>query len=119
MLSGTRVLLVEDEAIIALDLADTFASAGADVVGPASSVREALRLLDGARVDTALLDFNVADGEVTPVLDLLVARGVPVVIYTGRGLPEDLCARHPNLSVLRKPLSTARIVEELFRVSHA
>jgi DNA-binding NtrC family response regulator len=118
MLSGTRVLLVEDEAIIALDLADTFASAGADVVGPVSSVREALRLLDGAVVDTALLDFNVADGEVTPVLDLLISRGVPVVIYTGRGLPEALSARHPNLSVLRKPLSTARIVEELVRVSH-
>jgi DNA-binding NtrC family response regulator len=88
------------------------------VIGPAASVREALRLLDDETVDTALLDFNVADGEVTPVLDLLVSRGVPVVIYTGRGLPESLSARHPNLSVLRKPLATARIIEELARVSH-
>jgi DNA-binding NtrC family response regulator len=117
MLSGTRVLLVEDEAIIALDLADTFESAGANVIGPAASVREALSLIDEETVDTALLDFNVADGEITPVLDLLIARGVPVAIYTGRGIPAALCARHPNLPVLRKPLSSARIVEEMARIA--
>jgi DNA-binding NtrC family response regulator len=117
MLAGTRVLLVEDEAIIALDLADTFESAGANVIGPAASVREALSLIDEETVDTALLDFNVADGEITPVLDLLIARGVPVAIYTGRGIPAALCDRHPNLPVLRKPLSSARIVEEMARIA--
>src|SRR3712207_4398339 len=103
MLEGARVLVVEDEAIIATDLADTFESAGADVVGPAASVREALALLADQQVDGALLDFNLADGEVTPVLELLLARGVPIVMYTGRGLPPEISGQHPHLPVLRKP----------------
>lgn len=119
MLAGTRVLVVEDEAIIALDLADTFANAGANVIGPAASVREAMLLLDGGIIDTALLDFNVADGEVTPLLDLLVSRGVPVIVYTGRGLPEALCARHPHLPVLRKPLPPGRLLQEMARIRHS
>jgi len=113
MLNGAKVLVVEDEAIIAMDLADTFESAGASVVGPAPSVREALRLISQEDVDSALLDFNVADGEVTPVLELLVSRGVPIIIYTGRGLPPELSWQHPNLTVLRKPAPPSRIVEEL------
>ena len=104
MLSGEHILVAEDECVIALDLTDTLECAGAAVIGPAATVQEALRLAMAETPDRALLDFNLADGEVTPVLELLVSKGVPVVVYTGRGLPPELAARHPDLTILRKPV---------------
>jgi DNA-binding response OmpR family regulator len=103
MLNGARVLVVEDETLIAMALADTFEDAGAEVVGPAASVRDAFQLLGRQDIDAAILDVNLLDGEVTPVAEHLVARGVPILLYTGRGAPADLRARHPELPVLLKP----------------
>ena len=113
MLSGVRILVAEDECVIALDLTNTFERAGAAVIGPATTVREALRLARSEPLDRALLDFNLADGEVTPVLELLASKGVPVVIYTGRGLPPELASQHPDLTVLRKPVSHRQLIGEL------
>ena len=115
MLSGERVLVAEDECLIAMDLADLFETAGADVIGPASTVKEALKLIRSQQVDRACLDFNLADGEVTPVLNLLASKGIPMVVYTGRGLPRELVSQHPNLTVLHKPLPAKRLVTELAR----
>jgi DNA-binding NtrC family response regulator len=113
MLSGVRVLVAEDESLIAMDLADKFEDAGATVLGPVATVVEALRLLGAETIDAALLDFNLADGEVSPVLKLLSARGVPIVVYTGRGLPPELLAAHPNIPVLHKPLPADRALAAL------
>jgi DNA-binding response OmpR family regulator len=113
MLGGARILIVEDEVLIALDLADMVESAGATVVGPAPSTKEASRLLDAGPVEAAILDVNLADGEVTPVLERLVEEGTPVLVYSGGGLPEALRSRHPELTVLRKPVPSSRIVSEL------
>jgi DNA-binding response OmpR family regulator len=104
MLDGARILVAEDEAVIAWALADAFADAGAEVVGPAASVREALQLLDHRSIDVAILDVNLLDGEVTPIAERLIAQGVPVLIYSGRGAPADLRSRHPSLPVLQKPV---------------
>jgi DNA-binding NtrC family response regulator len=113
MLSGEHVLVAEDECVIAPDLTDMLESAGATVIGPAATVREALRLAMSEAVDRALLDFNLADGEVPPALELLAAKGVPMVIYTGRGLPPELASQHPDLTVLRKPVSHKHLIVEL------
>ena len=113
MLSGERILVAEDECMIALDLTDTLERAGTAVIGPVTTVHEALRLAESETLDRALLDFNLADGEVTPVLELLASKGVPVVVYTGRGLPPELMARHPDLTILRKPVPHRQLVAEL------
>ena len=115
MLSGERVFVAEDECLIAMDWADMFETAGANVIGPASTVAEALKLLGSQEVDRACLDFNLADGDVTPVLDLLASKGIPMVVYTGRGLPKELASQHPKLTVLHKPLPAKRLVTELAR----
>jgi hypothetical protein len=57
----------------------------------------------------------LADGEVTPVLELLASKGLPMVVYTGRGLPKELTSRHPTLTVLHKPLPANRLVTEFVR----
>ena len=113
MLSGERILVAEDECLIAMDLADIFETAGASVVGPAATVKEAFKLIMSQEVDRAILDFNLADGEVTPVLELLASKGVPIVVYTGRGLPKELSLQHPSVTVLRKPERAERLIMEL------
>jgi DNA-binding NtrC family response regulator len=113
MLCGACVLVAEDECIIAMDLADLFENAGATVIGPAATVMEALQLISAERADRAFLDCNLADGEVTPVMEMLSFKGVPMIIYTGGGLPPELASRYPHVTVLRKPVCHTRLVAGL------
>lgn len=107
MLAGSRVLVVEDEALIAMGISAMLTDAEGVPVGPASSVREARQLIrDVAMLDAAVLDVNLADGSVTPVLEALSARGIPTVVYTGGGVPEDICCATCRASVGSTPRST-------------
>lgn len=115
MLSGIRVLIVEDEALVAATLSDAVEDAGGEVVGIASSVSEARRLIRMLAFHVAVLDLNLADGEVTPVLEALHANKAPTVIYSGGDLPAKIRQRHPELVALRKPALPGRIVAEILR----
>ncbi|HEX6011198.1 MAG TPA: response regulator [Geminicoccaceae bacterium] len=81
-LSGRRVLVVEDELIVAFLLEDMLAGLGCAVVGPAARVDQALALLDAEAIDAALLDVNLNGHKSYPVADALAARGVPFVFST-------------------------------------
>lgn len=117
MLAGYRVLVVADEPLVAEGLKALLAEAEGVPLGPASSVRDAQHLVkDGPAVDAALLDVNLHDGPVTPVLEALSARGVPIVVYTGGTVPEDVRQRHPELIALAKPVPPARRIGELRKV---
>jgi DNA-binding NtrC family response regulator len=85
VLVGKRLLIVEDEYMIADDLASALEEAGAEVVGPAGTVEDALELvqLNRGRLDGAVLDVNLRDERVYPVADVLASRGVPFVLATG------------------------------------
>lgn len=113
MLNAACVLVVEDEPFIALDLALAIEDAGGDVMGPAASVKEALALLASRSVDGALLDVNLIDGDISPVVERLIALGVPIILQTGVGLPADLAARFPHLVVRIKPFVAAHMVAQL------
>src|SRR3954463_12156615 len=82
---GRRVLVVEDEYLIAADLVSSLQDLGVDVVGPAGSVAEALALVarDGDRLDGAVLDITLRDERVYPVASALVEYGVPFIFTTG------------------------------------
>jgi DNA-binding LytR/AlgR family response regulator len=84
-LKGRCLLVVEDEYLIAVDLAASLELLGAEVIGPAASVQEALSFVetDGSRLDGAVLDINLRNERVYPVADSLMARGVPFVFTTG------------------------------------
>jgi CheY-like chemotaxis protein len=111
-LSRCNVLIVEDQVIIAMDLEAAVEEANARVIGPASTVREALDLLHRNAVDAAILDANLPDGDVTPVAEQLIDREVPFVINTGVAVPLQL--RHfPGLLVFRKPTPPSRLIREL------
>jgi DNA-binding NtrC family response regulator len=114
VLQRAKILIVEDEAMIALHLAVVVEDSDGEVVGPAASVAEALELIDaGAVIEGAVLDGNLGDGDVTPVALKLVAAAVPVVIYSGVGIPADLASVHPDLPVLLKPLAATQAVSLL------
>ena len=118
MISGLRVLVVEDEAVVATDIGEMIREAEGEVVGPCGSVREARALLkDAAAVDAAVLDVNLKDGQITPVLESLSARGIPTVVYTGGMVPDDVRRRHPDLISLSKPVRPARLIAELRRAT--
>src|SRR3954471_16836911 len=111
-LSRCNILIVEDQAIIALDLQIAVEDANAQVIGPAASVREALDLLHTNAVDAAILDANLPDGDVTPVAEEMIERGIPFVINTGVAVPLQL-RRFPNVPVFRKPTAPSRLIREL------
>src|SRR3954466_11981632 len=74
-----RILVVEDEAMIAMLVEEMVLDFGSEVVRPAAKMEEALRLASDASLDAAILDVNVGGAVVYPVADLLRARGVPII----------------------------------------
>lgn len=83
-LSGSRVLVVEDEYFLADDLVQAITQLGAEVLGPVPTRDEALDLLAAAGpIDLAVLDINLEDQAVYPVADLLSEQGVPFLFATG------------------------------------
>lgn len=81
----SRILVVEDEFLIAMELDLTLQSAGYEVLGPASNVSRALALLRAERPDAAVLDVNLAGEWVTPVAEVLRAMFVPFILSSAYG----------------------------------
>ena len=109
----SAVFIAEDEPFIAFDVAATIEDAGGVVVGPAATVQEALALLEIHPVNAAILDVNLGDRDISPVAELLLARGVPIIFHTGLGVPDELSAKFPNLVVHLKPLVPEHLIRQL------
>ncbi len=113
-LSGKRILVVEDEALVAAMIEDILVRLGATIVGPASSIETALELAAGATFDAALLDINVRGKRIDPVVQRLRDRGIPMVFASGyglKGLPPEATE-----SVVEKPLRVDKLAAALLRV---
>lgn len=108
-LGGRRILVVEDEPLVAMDVEASLAAAGCEVLGPAPTVARALELVAAESFDAAVLDANLGGVRVDAVADALAARGVPFVFATGYGR-EALPAGHGGAPVLNKPFPPARLV---------
>jgi DNA-binding NtrC family response regulator len=113
VLNHASVLVAENEPFIALDLAYAIEDAGGETVGPVATVREALALLEKRRVAAAILDVNLADRDISPLAEILLGLGIPIIIQTGVGLPAELAARFPDLVVHIKPCLAADLVREI------
>ena len=102
-----RVLVVEDEFIIALDLSETVRDLGYLVDGPYADKENAFIAIDRAMPDLAILDVNTADGEVYPLADALTDAGVPIIFHSGRVSPSDIAQRYPEARACAKPCCCA------------
>lgn len=114
--TGLRVLLVEDEYLLADHLADVLASIGSTAVGPAGSVGHALELIRRApRIDAAILDVNLDGERVYPVADMLRERGIPFVFSSGYGA-ESLPERFRDMQVMDKLVTVRHVRGALERL---
>jgi PAS domain S-box-containing protein len=107
--SNGRVLIVEDEAVIAMELEQVLTSTGFSVVGPVGTVRAALALIETERLDAALLDANLGGHPVDEVAAALTRSNVPFAFATGHdrsGLPQSFA----SAPILRKPFNSAEVV---------
>lgn len=110
-----RILVVEDEALVAMLVEDALEEAGFAVIGPVRSVAQALDALETEQPDAAVLDLNLAGENSIAVADALVARGVPFVVATGYGAA-GLPATHRDAMVLPKPYDPADLTALLARL---
>lgn len=113
MLDGCRVLVVEDEFMVAQEMKHGLTEAGAVVLGPEPSVELALaRIGREARIDAAILDVNLGGERVFPVADALATQQVPFLFATGY---EDSMVRkhYPNVTKCDKPIDPRKLVRAL------
>lgn len=108
ILAGARILVVEDDPFIAMELQDRLSERGAEVMGPVPAVRAALRILETSLPDAAVLDVNLRGEMSTPVAAVLSAAAVPFVLVTGysrKQLDPDL----QDAILLPKPFSSREL----------
>lgn len=117
-LLGKRVLIVEDEAMVALELQYAFEDEGAQIVGPAQTLRLALDRVEQDRdIDVALLDVDLAGENIYPVADLLRERGVPFAFHTGHGSRSEMASLFPGATTFMKPALPEALIEHLARIA--
>lgn len=110
-LKGKRILVVEDEALIAVMVEDMLTEMGSVVVGPAATIEQALALARAEEIDGAVLDVNVRGERIDPVAEALTERGVPMLFATGYG--EVRLASGATTTVIDKPYTQDKLARGL------
>lgn len=109
LLASRRILVAEDESVIALGLEDALASFGCEVLGPVARPGDVLKIIERERVDGALLDINLRGEQIFSALPAVLARGIPVIITSGYGdltlFPEEF----RDLPRVTKPFDFVRL----------
>ncbi|MFZ1104452.1 MAG: response regulator [Hyphomicrobiaceae bacterium] len=112
--AGRRVLVVEDEYLLASKMVAAFAKLGVETIGPVGTVKRALDLVEhSGHLDGAVLDIKLRDGVVYPVAEALRACGVPFVFTTGcneHAIPD----RYKDVTRYEKPFDPAEVARALF-----
>lgn len=108
-LSGHRILIVEDEPLVAYDLADLISDLGGEVVGPAFVLTEAQDLISKNHLDAALLDIDLGNDRVWPLALQLKTHGTPFAFISGQCNAEQLPKPFAGYECLEKPAAPERI----------
>lgn len=109
---GKRILVIEDEFLVGLEIHSVLTEAGFGVVGPAATVPDALRHISQADFDAALVDANLGGYSVEGVTAALANRGTPFVLLTGysrRSLPPQLA----NAPLIEKPFDPRTVIDSV------
>ncbi|MBW9064398.1 response regulator [Rhizobium herbae] len=102
-LSGTRILIAEDEFLIALDMEAAFLEAGAEVVGPCATVILALEAASNEELSLAVLDIRLGQETTARIGDRLTERGIPFYFYSAQALPQEMRRMYSGAVVVSKP----------------
>lgn len=118
-LASKRVLVVEDELLVSMLIEDILADEECQVIGPFTTVFDALSAARNEAIDIALLDVNLRGEKVYPVAEILTERGIPFVFLSGYG-PDAIPDDHPGWRACSKPFSPndlTRILTEQIQAS--
>ncbi|WP_165690818.1 response regulator [Consotaella salsifontis] len=113
--NGKKILVVEDEFMIAIDIEASLEELGANVAC-AGTLERALEAVESDRFDGVVLDLNLAGKEVYPVADILARQGIPFFFHTGHGVKSVLRNRYPDAVVCQKPCLSHELVDALASV---
>jgi PAS domain S-box-containing protein len=102
-ITGERMMIVEDEALVAMAMSDLMTELGFEVVGPFGKIVDAIAALKEGGIDAAILDVNLGGELVYPLAEALAEEGVPFIFVTGYGV-ESIDRRFANRRVLQKPI---------------
>jgi DNA-binding response OmpR family regulator len=111
-LAGRRILLVEDELLVAMMLEDVLHAEGCVLVGPFPRVEPALKAAREEPLDAGILDVNLAGVRVDPIARALAERNIPFVFTTGYDTAM-LPAEHADRPTLAKPFKPAQLIDKL------
>jgi DNA-binding response OmpR family regulator len=115
-LENKRILILEDDPLLALDLEDFFTELGAKVIGPVSSVEQALQAVSSG-IDGAVLDLNLRGVYSYPVIEILAKAGTPLVVCSGYAELPDTRTELTEIVLLPKPCDLrvlqARLAEQI------
>ena len=113
-LNGVRVLVVEDDTLLAMDLKETLIDAGAVVVGVCQTLDEGMARANDNDFAVAVLDFSLGPDTVSPLARRLVRRGLPFILYTGQSRREPSLAEWSDRLIIEKP-APARVLVSAVR----
>jgi FixJ family two-component response regulator len=111
-LSDRFILVVEDEAMTAIDMASIISMAGGSVIGPFQSISQGFLFRRFKRIDAALLDISLNGESAFKLADAIVERGTPVIFLSGHS-PDVLPPRHRHRHFLSKPCDTQSVISTL------
>ncbi len=114
MSNADPILVVEDEFLIALDIVAALENAGLAVIGPVSTVRDALAAIENAPLRGALLDAHLGGESAGRIADVLAARGLRFAFVSGYG-PESLPPAHSTAPLVRKPFTDQDLLAAVAR----
>jgi DNA-binding response OmpR family regulator len=111
-----RVLVAEDELIVAYDLCDTVEEAGFAVEGPYPDISSAMLSLQKCRPDVAILDVELDDGYSFQLAEKLIAEDVPVIFHSGQFSPSEVAKRFPQAIACSKPCPPDKLLSKVHQV---
>jgi CheY-like chemotaxis protein len=113
-----RILVVEDEFLVAIHIGSILEDDGLQVVGPVGSLLEAIDLASNEILDGALLDINIVGGRVDDVADILARRQVPFMFLTAYGR-DHLPKNFSDATLVSKPFSARNLLEHVHHITAA
>jgi two-component sensor histidine kinase len=117
LVNGNRVLLVEDEILVAMMMRDILTELGFRIIGPFGQLSDAMVAAVHEEIDAGIVDVNLGGEFAYPVADVLLARKIPLVFVTGYGV-ESIESRFGHLPLIKKPVHR-QVLQTLFAAAEA
>ena len=112
-----RVLIMEDDYIVGLDMVEQAKVLGLLIDGPHATLAEGQAAAKSVKPDLAILDIELTDGDVFPLAEKLSEANIPIIFHSGHMRPLDVTTRYPNAQALLKPCPPADVIHSIQRAT--